>query len=619
MATKDKLINLEDLKVLSDHVEGEVTDLKSDLSEITTEVNSVNIFTGYTETGRFDNTTGDEVATTAYVRSDFIPLDASKSTLYILRTEAPWDMKLFFYTVDKEFISPNVQVFNANATTLTNSVAIPTGALYVRTYRTTSATGNVQFSYTSESEYTPHQEPGIFLKNGIVSAENLSSELRAEIAKANDVAQIENDLLTHETTNFFDGTFPNSGYIDSNGADATGSSWRRTEYVPITTGNSTLYILRTAQPYVLNGYFYDSDKTPIGGIVRLFNVSSTALTLSVSIPSGAQYFRMYTSASDYSGNLMLSYSEQDSFVAYGERFVLQDDIVTENNLDNNLKVKINRSLELTGKTIAFMGDSIIGNFYDSTGVCSQIAEKTGANVINCAFGGSRIAYEHSLYGDASPTATGYVDGATDAQKNQVDQYRYWNALCGASIADAIASGVWTLQENAVSNMASGLSYFSDRLTQIKNVDWSTVDFIMWEYGTNDFMTGVALEGSNLFAYDYAFRHTIETILTAYPNIRIITVTPIYRWYQSNGSYTEDSNTYTTNDYTGTAHKLTDFVATANSVSRQYQIPCIDDYYTMGANRFTRLSFFDTTDGTHPNAQGRERIAEHIASQLVALI
>ena len=38
MATKDKIVNLEDLKVLSDHVEGEVTDLKSDLngvSEIT--------------------------------------------------------------------------------------------------------------------------------------------------------------------------------------------------------------------------------------------------------------------------------------------------------------------------------------------------------------------------------------------------------------------------------------------------------------------------------------------------------------------------------------------------------------------------------------------------------
>ena len=42
MATKDKLINLEDLKVLSDHVEGEVTDLKSDFS--------ANIFgTGYGE------------------------------------------------------------------------------------------------------------------------------------------------------------------------------------------------------------------------------------------------------------------------------------------------------------------------------------------------------------------------------------------------------------------------------------------------------------------------------------------------------------------------------------------------------------------------------------------
>lgn len=36
MATKDKLINLEDLKVLSDHVEGEVTDLKSDLDNYVT-------------------------------------------------------------------------------------------------------------------------------------------------------------------------------------------------------------------------------------------------------------------------------------------------------------------------------------------------------------------------------------------------------------------------------------------------------------------------------------------------------------------------------------------------------------------------------------------------------
>ena len=34
MATKDKIVNLEDLKVLSDHVEGEVTDLKSDLNTI---------------------------------------------------------------------------------------------------------------------------------------------------------------------------------------------------------------------------------------------------------------------------------------------------------------------------------------------------------------------------------------------------------------------------------------------------------------------------------------------------------------------------------------------------------------------------------------------------------
>lgn len=38
MATKDKIVNLEDLKVLSDHVEGEVTDLKSDLENTDNEL-----------------------------------------------------------------------------------------------------------------------------------------------------------------------------------------------------------------------------------------------------------------------------------------------------------------------------------------------------------------------------------------------------------------------------------------------------------------------------------------------------------------------------------------------------------------------------------------------------
>lgn len=317
---------------------------------------------------------------------------------------------------------------------------------------------------------------------------------------------------------------------------------------------------------------------------------------------------------------MLSYVSESEYISYGEQYYLKDELIDAENLVESLRTKM---LPFYGKKIAFMGDSIIGNFYDSTGVCSLIAEKTGATVINCAFGGTRMAYEYSQYGDATPGATGYIDGATDQEKNQVDQYRYWNTLSGYALSQAIATGSWIAQDTAVANMASGLDYFAQRLAEVKAVDWSTIDFIMWEYGTNDFMSRVKLEDSsdvtNMFAYSNAYRSAIETILTEYPNIRVVPVTPMYRWYRSGGAFTNDSNTHTENDYTGTSHKLTDFVSMAQDISREYQLPCIDNYYTLGANKFTRLSFFNSTDGTHPNANGRLRIAEHVASQLDSVV
>lgn len=570
-----------------------VSDLKAELDEFVDIVISPNFFTGYTEEGGLNNSTGEESASTSYVRSDYIPIDTSKSTIYILRQTAEWGMRIFFYNSSKTYLS-NTQVFNGSATVKSGNCTIPENTAYIRTYRSASATGWVSFSYVAVTEYYTPNTIAYELKDEIIEAQNLSADVQSVLT---DSEKIKTDLTIGKTVNFFDGTFPNSGYIDSDGSDISGSSYKRTDYIPIDDANSTLYFLRTAQPYLLGFFFYNSLKEGIGSRTSAFGVTGTDLKTSVSIPTGAAYIRMYTKLADYSGNLMLSYSNENAFVTYGNHFFLKDESVSENSLDSALKAKVNANLKLTGKTIAFMGDSIIGNFYDETGVCAILAEITGATVINCAFGGSRIAYRHGSN----------------------IQYTYWNALSGAGLADAIASGTWTDQDTAVANMTGGLAYFADRLATVKAVDWSKVDFIMWEYGTNDFMTEVALTGNDLYAYDYAYRHTIETILTEYPNIRIITATPTYRFYQEGGVFTDDSNTHEEDDYAGVSNKLTDFVAKAQEISKEYQIPCIDDYYTLGANSYTRLAFFNSTDGTHPKAEGRRRIAEHLSAQLVSLV
>ena len=416
-----------------------VGDLNESITQITYDVPSPNFFTGYTQSGSINNTTGENSDSNAYVRTDYIPIDSTNSTLHVLRDTEPWGMRVFFYDANKVFISPNTQVFTGTVTVYRNdTVAIPSTAAYVRTYRSASITGDVSFSYTY----------------------------------------------------------------------------------------------------------------------------------------------------------------QESIVSPDSQLRIADKLVSEESLTDDLREKIN---SLYGKKVAFFGDSIVGNFNDSTGICSQIATKTGATVINCAFGGTRMAYR---YGDNI-------------------QYTYWNALSGVSLMGAVARNTWTDQDTAVANMTGGLAYFTDRLAEIKAIDWSTVDYILWEYGTNDFTTEVMLsdttDTTNMYAFDNAYRTAIETLLTAYPNIQIIPITPIWRFWNDNGTYLYDSNTHTTNDYEGTSRLLTAFVEKVVTIAKEYQLPCIDDYYALGANKFTRSAFFNATDGTHPNANGRKRIAEHISSQLDTVI
>jgi len=376
------------------------------------------------------------------------------------------------------------------------------------------------------------------------------------------------------------------GSINSDGTDGTSTTYKKTDYQPIAP-DKPLYFLRETSPYILRIYFYNASKEPLGQAYTYTVFPSQTVTLysdgDYTTPSQASYFRIMIPV-NITDNISIAYSKVP-YEKYGE-----------------VNHKIAKStLPLYGKKIAFMGDSIIANFDDSTGICAVLEDKTGATVINCAFGGSRMAYR---YGD-----------------NQ--QYRYMDTLSGVGLAMAIASGNWTPQDTALANMTSQYAHYAVHLNAMKAIDWSTIDYILWEYGTNDFSIGVKLSDNtntaNYFAYDNAYRTAIEQILTAYPNIQIVPVTPAWRWWRDGDTtdFLDDSNTHTVDDYEGTPGLLTDFVAKTREIAREYQIPCIDDYYTLGANKFTYLRFYDNTDGAHFNATGRRLVAEHIAAKLTA--
>lgn len=241
---------------------------------------------------------------------------------------------------------------------------------------------------------------------------------------------------------------------------------------------------------------------------------------------------------------------------------------------------------LAEKKIANFGDSIFGNARPPKDVSTFLAEKTGAEVLNCAFGGCRMGVH-----------TGH-----------------WDAFSMYRLAYAIANNDYSLQEEAL-NHDDRTSYAEEPLALIKATDFSNVDIVTIGYGTNDFTGNNTLDNSenplDTSTVGGALRYSIETLLTAFPNLRIVILSLTYRfWIDDSNAYTEDSNSRANSK----GDTILDYNAKLKEVAEEYNLPFIDNY-NIGIGKFNRYQYFPVTDGTHHNETGRKLIASHLAKKL----
>lgn len=240
---------------------------------------------------------------------------------------------------------------------------------------------------------------------------------------------------------------------------------------------------------------------------------------------------------------------------------------------------------LAGKLCVCFGDSITGNYNSPFDYPSIIAKKTGMTVINGGFGGCRMAQHPSSE---------------------------YTAFSMYSLANSLASGDWSVQDAAIDSVGSANA--AEHLESLKVVDWSAVDFVTIFYGTNDFTGGVPIgEDENSLStsqYKGAMRHSIETILAAYPKIRIVLLTPIYRFWTEDGTVTDSDS----KEISGL--KLTDYVKAVLDVAEEYKLPVFNLYNSLGINKINRTAFL--ADGVHPSEAGLERIADSISARMIAI-
>lgn len=371
-----------------------------------------------------------------------------------------------------------------------------------------------------------------------------------------------------ETLNNYGATFVNmfnkytavdGQYVDhSSGQFTSNASYFRSTYIPVKP--STTYKVSLANRYAV----YDKDKVYISGA----NLNNT---YTFTTPNNAAFVVICGTPVAEKDEYIIA--EEANYPAGYESYGV---VVPW------IKPKVAKS-KYDGKTLVCFGDSI--TFMDYTGT---IAADTGMNVINQGYSSARWAY------------------ADDANQ-------YTNAFAMHELIKALTTDDWTTPNTIIG--VTGYENQAAQLAALKQIDFSKVDFVSFACGTNDFASATPLDNpSDKYDTEYfmgAIRYCIKTLLTAYPNLKIICASPIYRFWTSGGVVTDDCDTHEID-----GKKLKDFCDAIKEVCDECHVAYVDNLKNAGINEFNRMNYFTISDGTHPAPAGRAMIGHRIGAAIL---
>ena len=396
----------------------------------------------------------------------------------------------------------------------------------------------------------------------------------------------------YQTTDMTD-----SAYIYDNGTVNTGTYYKKfcvSPLIPISSGG--LYGLKVNHGnYNIgnicegkNGYSFfaaDGETVVSRDGTEMTEVSTDIYT--INIPNEAKYIRfgIQKDNADYLSQATNRFNQwillpnatpditDDFFVLYPPKDNGTVDRIKRAD-GSYLRIRTN---ELPLKNILVFGDSIWGN--DRTeGVADFLAEYSGATVYNCAVGGTRITGDRSTYAGAPE----------------------WRAFDGANLIHAKITDTWTDQDEYAEDVASYVA--TETLPLLKSVDMTKVDIVILAYGTNDFTAPKSI--SDVSA---AYLSVISEILTAYPSIRILCITPPWRMFSSgtvDGDVYENSNNDT----------LRNFGDGIEAAIKAKHIPVINMLNELPWRAET-VEYYLDSEQVHPNTNGNKVYAHVVNGKL----
>lgn len=250
--------------------------------------------------------------------------------------------------------------------------------------------------------------------------------------------------------------------------------------------------------------------------------------------------------------------------------------------------------------IVFLGDSVIGNLAGNVSVTEIVEEKLGKNTFNGAFGGTTFSY-----GD-DPMLWGSVTN------------RQWSMV---KLADAIAYNDW---KSPIGTMqyadfygkvnAQSLYYFEDRMKELSAIDFSKVELLVIEHGTNDYNCGIKLDNPedlyDITTFGGAIRHSLKVLKEAYPDLQIVIMSPVYCEFGMDG----EKKCYSWDWGYGT---LEDYIQLEKEIAAEYGVLYLDAY--TGSGICEENAKICLADGLHLTEEGAGMLGDFIVTGLEVII
>ena len=237
------------------------------------------------------------------------------------------------------------------------------------------------------------------------------------------------------------------------------------------------------------------------------------------------------------------------------------------------------------------GDSIVAGEHNEFGLVPKIEERTGLKILNAGFGGLTMS-------------------------NFDDEHLMSNAAKSftmARLSEAVLNKDFTLQILAgQKENIYVMDYFYSTAMELDRVNWDSVRYVIIEHGANDYLMGVPLDDAddpnNTETFGGALRFSVNNLLKALPNAKIIVMTPIYN---NPDGLEGDSNT---SDYGGGL--LKDYVDKEKEIAEEFGIYVIDNFTNIDINADNYEDYIP--GGLHPNTEGMYLIADEVKKFLDTL-